>query len=179
MYIIASPSISAQTGQTRKSGITCPWPLDPTSPDLFGAFDLLIVSFGSFWIRCASAECSQYPKLSALPGTEEFLASGTRHVLSKSHRTSLEHFWIQHFLIQVTSHTAISTILHAFFTTAASTDRRCGHRASFHGLLLHCTSLDLPLSPRFFRYLIRCNRIHRAMQAKSKTKSFIGQPSTQ
>lgn len=68
MYIIAPPSISAQTGQTRKSGITCPWPLDPTSPDLFGAFDLLIVSFGSFWIRGASAECSQYPKLFSFAG---------------------------------------------------------------------------------------------------------------
>lgn len=92
MYIIAPPSISAQTGQTRKSGITCPWPLDPTSPDLFGAFDLLIVRFGRFWIRCASAECSQYPKLLDLPGTEEFLASG-----NTSPRTSLEHFGINFF----------------------------------------------------------------------------------
>lgn len=160
--------------------MTYPCLLDPTSPDLFRAFGLVIVSFGRFKIECASVECPQYSKLQALPGTEEFLASETRHVVWKSAWTlTTWNILDPAFLKQSTSHTAISAIRHAFFPTAASTDRRCGHRASFYGLLLHRASPDLPLPHCFFRYLIRRNRIHRVMQAKSKTKSSIGQPSTQ
>lgn len=92
---------------------------------------------------------------------------------------SLFSFLFSFSLIQVTSREAISATLHAFFPTAASTGRHCGHRASFHGLLLHCTSPDLPLSHCFFRYLIQRKQIHRAMPQKSKTKSSTGRPSTQ